>query len=225
MSPYLVPKYELLFGKDLSFVIVIFGCSIPTTHQIYRQNGNTVRNISVSNLLIKLFDYDICSGIIDYNSNRTTQHIVPCETNPNALLQHRTAVSNLNTLSYIRSTKCEFLCLSNICKECSTIEPVKKSQAKIDALAKGKAPLSKTHPKRILLVLQEERKKTKELENAIARMQKEISSKSITINSSIVDDFEEVLHKNLITICETFLGTAEMLTKQRVWCSLSSHDH
>ena len=24
-SPYLVPKYALIFGKDLSFVIVIFG--------------------------------------------------------------------------------------------------------------------------------------------------------------------------------------------------------
>ena len=157
MCPYLVPKYELLFGEDLSFVIVIFGCSIPTNHEIYRQNGNTVKNISVSNyLLIQLFDYDTCSGIKDYNSNETTQHIVPCETDPNALLQNRTAASNLNTFVYIRSTRCEFLCLSNIFKKCSTIKPVKKSQAKIDAPAKAKAPLSKTHPKRILLALQEE---------------------------------------------------------------------
>ena len=87
--------------------------------------------------------------------------------------------------------------MSNICKECSTIKPVKKSQAKIDAPAKAKAPLPKTHPKRILLALQEEQKKTKELENVIARMQKEISSKSITINSSIADDIEEVMNKNL----------------------------
>ena len=156
-----MPKYELLFGKDLSFVIVIFDCSIPTTHEIYRKNGNDVKNVSVSNLLIKLFNYDICSGIKDYNSDETTQHIVPCKTDPNALLQNRRAVINLNTLLYICSTKCEFLCLSNICKECSTIKPVKKSQAKIDAPAKAKAPLSKTHPKRILLALQEEPKKKK----------------------------------------------------------------
>ena len=80
----------------------------------------------------------------DYNSNETTQHIVFCETDPNALFQNRTAASNLNTLLYIRSTKCEFLCLSNICKECSTIKPVKKSQAKIYAPAKAKEPLTKT---------------------------------------------------------------------------------
>ena len=43
LSPYLVPKYEFVFCKDLSFVIVIFGCNIPATHDIYRQNGNTVR--------------------------------------------------------------------------------------------------------------------------------------------------------------------------------------
>ena len=52
LSPYLLPKYELIFGKDLRFVIVIFSCSIPTTHDIlYRetQNGNTVKNISVTN--------------------------------------------------------------------------------------------------------------------------------------------------------------------------------
>ena len=35
------------------------------------------------------------------------------------------------------------------------------------------------------------------MENVIARMQKEISSKSITINSSIADDIEEVMNKNL----------------------------
>ena len=108
-----MPKYELIFGKDLRFVIVIFGCSIPTTHDIYRENRNTVKNISVSNLLIKLLDYDICSGIKDYNSNETTRHIVPCETDPNPLLQNRTAASNLNTLLYIFSTKCEFFYLSN----------------------------------------------------------------------------------------------------------------
>ena len=67
--------------------------------------------------------------------------------------------------------------MSNICKECSTIKPVKKSQAKIDAPAKDKAPLSKSHPKRILLALQEQ-KKTKELENAISQMQKEIVVKA-----------------------------------------------
>ena len=93
-------------------------------------------------------------------------------------LHNRAAASNLNTLLYICSTKCEFLCFSNICKECSTIKPVKKSQAKIDAPAKAKAPLSKTHPKRILLALQEEQKKPKELENAISQMQKEIVVKA-----------------------------------------------
>ena len=97
-------------------------------------------------------------------------------------------------------------------------KPVKKSQAKTDAPAKAKATLSKTHPKRILLALQEERKKAKELENVIARMQKEISSKSITLNSSIADDIEEVMNKNLNV-------SPFILTKQRVWCSLSSHDH
>ena len=40
-------------------------------------------------------------------------------------------------------------------------QPVKKSQAMLDAPAKAKAPLFKTHPKKILLALQNERKKTK----------------------------------------------------------------
>ena len=102
----------------------------------------------------------------------------------------------MKILLCIRSTKCEFLCLSNICIECSTIKPVKKSQAKIAKAAKAKAALSKIYPKRILLALQEERKKTKGLENVISRMQKEICSKSIAINSKIADDIEEVMNKN-----------------------------
>ena len=40
-------------------------------------------------------------------------------------------------------------------------------------------------------------KNNKEIENVIARMQKEICSKSSTINSSIADDIEEVVNKNL----------------------------
>ena len=62
----------------------------------------------------------------DSNSTETTHHIVPCETDVNALLHNRAAASNFNTLLYIRSFKCEFLCLSNICKECSTMKPVKE---------------------------------------------------------------------------------------------------
>ena len=46
VSPYLLPKYELIFGIDLSFFIVIFGCSILTTH-MYKQNGNTEKHFSV----------------------------------------------------------------------------------------------------------------------------------------------------------------------------------
>ena len=99
--------------------------------------------------------------IKDCNSIEAIQYIVPCETDPNGLLQKRTAASNLNTLLYIRITKCEFLCLINIFKECSTINPVRKSQAKIDAPAKAKATLSKIQPTIILLALQKERKKNK----------------------------------------------------------------
>ena len=60
-----------------------------------------MKNISVSNLLIKLFNYNICSGIKDSNSTETTQHIVVCETDTNELLHYRAAASNLNTLYYI----------------------------------------------------------------------------------------------------------------------------
>ena len=109
------------------------------------------KNISVSNLLIKLSNYDICSGMKDSNSTETAQHIVPCEAEPSALIHNRAAASNLSTLLYIHSSKCEFLWLSNICKEFSSVKPVKKSSAKIEVSAKAKAPLSKTHPKRILL--------------------------------------------------------------------------
>ena len=87
-----------------------------------------------------------------YDSTETAQHIFPCETDANPLLHNRTA-RNLNTLLNIHSRRQELLCLSNICKECSTIKPVKKSQAK--SVAPAKTHLSKTHPKRILLAVQD----------------------------------------------------------------------
>ena len=161
LTPCLVPKYKLIFGKDFSFVTVIFGCSIPITHDLYRQNGNTVKNILVSNLLIRLFYYDICSGIKDWNSTETTQHFVLCETDPNVLLPNSTAASNLNTLLYIRSTKRDFSYLSNICKECGTIKPVKKSQAKIDAPAKFKNHCPKLTLKKNYYLYKKNEKKTR----------------------------------------------------------------
>ena len=53
MSAYLVPKYEFVFSKDLSFAKVVLAFSISVTHDIYRQNGNIVKNISLWNLLVK----------------------------------------------------------------------------------------------------------------------------------------------------------------------------
>ena len=44
--------------------------------------------------------------------------------------------------------------MSSICKECSTIKPVKTSQAKLDATTNCKALLFKNRLKRILLALQ-----------------------------------------------------------------------
>ena len=96
----------------------------------------------------------------DSNSTETTQYIVPCEKDSNSLF-HNMAASNLNTLLYICSPKCDFLFISDICKECSTIKPVKKSQAQTDFSAKAKTPISEIHPNRILLALQEEQKQQK----------------------------------------------------------------
>ena len=61
----------------------------------------------MSSLSNKLFNYDIYSGMKDSNSTETTQHIVPCEKDSNSLF-HTMAASNLNTLLYICSPKCDF---------------------------------------------------------------------------------------------------------------------
>ena len=58
----------------------------------------------------------------------TTQHIVLCEADANLLL-HNSVKSYFNTLKV-------------------TIKPVEKSQTKIDAPAKAKAPLCKPQPKK-----------------------------------------------------------------------------
>ena len=39
-----------------------------------------MKNISVSTLLVKLFNYDIFSEMKDSDSTETIQHTVPCET-------------------------------------------------------------------------------------------------------------------------------------------------
>lgn len=69
----------------------------------------------------------------------------------------------------------------------------------LDAPAKAKAPLFKTHTKNLFASFTKRtKKKTKGLENITARMQKEICSKyAVTINSNIGDGIKEVTNKNL----------------------------
>ena len=56
--------------------------------------------------------------------------------------------------------------------------------------AHPKAPLSRTDPNRVALALKEEQKKNKELEE---RIQKEIESKSVSLDSDMATDMYNIM--------------------------------
>ena len=117
----------------------------------------------------------MCGGCT-VSSEKLIKHTVPCKTDVN-----KVDTSPVSFKQYRRSSLCEVLMLdmAEKCANCDKFEEkhkslVTKQYKNLNVPAKLKAPVSKTHPSRLKLALQNERLKCSLLEKELSTMRNEI---------------------------------------------------
>ena len=60
---HVLPHFEILVDTELQFTVSVYMWKLPDDHEIYIKHKRTVRNITLSNLIISLSSYQLCNGI------------------------------------------------------------------------------------------------------------------------------------------------------------------
>ena len=138
----------------------------------------------------------------------TLPHVVPSETdidNPGS--------SKYNSITFYRPENC-FL-LHNSGKKCSNCllhekdncKKLKRQLKTINIPASKYAPLSKTHPNRRILALEQ---KCKDLQNDVNKMKAELPEKGVTLDAKMGADIEKIMLENSnVSPHENVLGRAK----------------
>ena len=126
-----------------------------------------------------------------------------------------TQIENIH--KFLRSSTCEMLLkdfVNEVCRKCQK----KTSNLKYEGRKKGagslepatlKVPVSITSPERLVLTLKQQRLKTKELEENLAKMQLEIEKSGQKINETLKNDLISLYSKedsNYFSFYEIILG-------------------
>ena len=139
----------------------------------------------------------LCGGCT-VSSKKLIHHIVLCKTDLNKL-----DTSPVSFKQYRQSSLFEDL-ISDMtvkCANCDKFEEkhkslVTKQYKNLNVPAKLKAPVSKTHPSRLKLALQNERLKCSLLEKEFATMRNEIKTKAVNLPSDIRSFINNTMDNN-----------------------------
>ena len=77
VKPYSIHEVEIYVDISLEFTIRIFGWLLKDDHEIYLLNRRSVRNITLSNLILAVENYKICEGIQFTQGTSIQTHTVP----------------------------------------------------------------------------------------------------------------------------------------------------
>ena len=153
------PKYKIIIDDELGFALTVYGFSLPNDHILYKKYKRFMVNVTVSNEIYDLQKYFLCRGCT-VSSEKLNNHIVPCKTDVNKL-----GTSPLSFKQYRRSSLCEVLVLdmTEKCSNCDKFEEkhkrlvTKQQKKKLDVSVKLRGPVSKAHPSRLKLAMQNKR--------------------------------------------------------------------
>ena len=75
---FTVPKFRIKIDGSLACTIQIFDWILPEDHELYKTCKRSVKNITISNLIYKLNNVNICLGIDTRElSGKLTYHVIP----------------------------------------------------------------------------------------------------------------------------------------------------
>ena len=192
-------KLEIVVNHDLQFTVLTYGWALPFDHSIYQSYDRSLKNVTISALLQDICSFDVCEGLQSW-SDSCIKHIVPSKVDTSVIPDGCPTQQIPKT--YFRSKNCMVLLKPSseiLCTKCDNVRRTEardlKRKSTVDNTPAHKfAPLTQTSKHRVELALKEERKAHK---RTIKRMQKEIASKGVKLNSpEISDDFFTIMESN-----------------------------
>ena len=99
-----LPQFEIIVDLNLAFKIRTFALFIPPDHDIYTTYKNSVKNITLTNLIKVLSSYKLCTGVENEIAKKSsTPHTVPHN------IKHCNTSLNKPNI-YFRPDLCHILC-------------------------------------------------------------------------------------------------------------------
>ena len=215
---HVVPVYEIFVDGSLAFTVRVFMWLVPDDPDLYVTHKRSMRNVTLSNLISVLENYNICTGITNKSVTRTgcfIKHCIPrrFELYPETdLVTEQTSMPEmeleteetdmpekpLSQTEYSRCSSCEILTECGQCTSCEDAEKEEKKNLKRKSNseltpAKLHAPISLTSPERIKLALQEYRLENKQLKTELECMKQEIQKSSVPVSSELSRDLIDIM--------------------------------
>ena len=198
-SGLMIPLYEILIKEDLTYIVFVYGWRLPNDNLLYQSLGNSMRKITVTNIVSMLKELHLCDGF----EQKDLSCLPVVEIHSIPYHKHLNSSEPFKSKTFFRCLSCKLL-ISNadekICCICMNKlksiskdenEKLKKSQLP----AKLNAPVSLTSPERIKATLQSLRvdKRQLQLENQqlkdrLQAMEVELHKNSLTIDDTLCND-------------------------------------
>ena len=119
---YVLPKFEIFVGQDLSFSVQIFDLMLTEDHEIYSMYERSFLNVTLSNFIHQLKEFILCNGITVPESSKELNcqiHVLPQKINYNDY-QLTECKPRLCQDEYYHSSTCKVLIKpgKNSCAHC-----------------------------------------------------------------------------------------------------------
>lgn len=184
---------------------------LPDDHELYIEVDCTLKNITVSNLIIKIQSYGLCNGIVTPDPSKEInfqKHVIPKKFDITEYHQ-MPYKSKLHQDQYYCSNSCKLLITNpSPCSPCHSHEfkfIYDENRKKVNLLepAELHAPLKNTSQQKVSLALQQKRLYCKQLESELNDMKValEMQSKEVTPEHSTSCEFYQ-LASVCIRLCE-----------------------
>ena len=182
---------------NLAFKIRTFALFIPPDHDAYTTYKNSVKNITLTNLIKLLSSYKLCTGVENEIAKKSsTPHTVPHN------IKHCNTSLNKPNI-YFRPDFCHILVKNEQkCKICQKFDNSSISKANkiskrqsimLSTPAKLNAPISKTSSERLKLTIQSFRIENKELKEKVMELQQELSKSSFKVSENLGEDLTSIM--------------------------------
>ena len=165
---------------------------VPVEYELYSLYKQSVKNITLSNLVSCLSSYKLYPGLADQFAGGCIEHTVP-----RIFILNKTP-SPLFQAKYYRSSSCKVLISEGVeeCSACNIVErkehlSLKTKRSNLISPANLKAPVTLTSPERIKLTLRGLRVENKQEE--IVKIREEINNNSLVIIDNLGDDLRNIM--------------------------------